>query len=139
MNTFVIFKALTDKCIEKTENIKIITTELNLDEFKIRFYQNVLIYMNQIIDLMKPVHEASSKITTEDYTSEIETESLKVFSDLYAIVQDFEKKNFIFEVEGQYIDMRDYFYNKTVEKYEILYLNDWLQNKKQEVVGKPQY
>lgn len=140
MNTIVMVKnSIHEDVIDNTDNVKIISTEKSLEEFQAIFETALKAYVEKIIVLNKPMNEACGKLTSEDYCEEL-TENMKVFSAAHEKVENFRKNNFIFEMDGQYFDLSEFFWNdEHYYEYEVVYLSDWVQRKKQEVLIKPEF
>lgn len=140
MNTIVLIKkSIHEDLIDNTDNVKIISTEKSLEEFQTMFETSLKAYVEKLIVLNKPMKEACSKLTREDYCEEM-TENMKNFSVFYEKVEEFKKSDYLFEFQGQYIDLREYFWNdEHYYEYEIIYLNHWLERKKEEILIKPEF
>lgn len=140
MNTLVMFKKFGYEDVRNTNNVTMINSSKTLEEFKELFDKSVADFVAKIREMDVFVREANNKITQEDYDSEEETENLKVFSELYTKLEDFKKENFVFEFEGQYIDMKNWFWNdEFFYEYEIYYLEDFVKMKLEETKVVPEY
>lgn len=130
MNTLVMFRKDTDEYLEATDNITMITSSKSLEEFKAIFDKKVSDFVKEIMRLNVFVKEANNKVTPEDYDSEEETENLKEFMVHYTKLEQYQKENYLFEFEGQYIDMKKWFWNdEFFYEYEIYYLEDFVKMK----------
>lgn len=140
MNTIVMFKKDEfENVINNTDNVKILSTEKSLEDFKAVFEDALKAYVEKIMELNKPMNEACGKLTDVDYNDEM-TENMKNFSILHKKVEEFKESAYLFEFEGQYIDLREYFWNdEHFYEYGIAYLSDWLESKKAEMFVKPKF
>jgi hypoxanthine phosphoribosyltransferase len=93
------------------EKFFIIDTSKSLEVFKEELDKNLKEFQVNFKNLSKIAYEMSSKFTTEDYISEIETENQKNFNKAHEDVQEYGKKFGILEVEGSYIDKLDFLEN----------------------------
>lgn len=139
MNTIVLIKKGSHDVFDNTDNVKIIVTNNTLESFKQSFEEKLHSFVENLQRLLKPMNEAVKKLTDEDYGDK-ETENMRVFSKLHAQVEEFKKQNFIFEFENQYLNLKDYFWNdEYFYECDIVYLEDWIKQKQQEVVNPPDY
>lgn len=140
MNKLVMFKKYSDDGVNNTENITMITSSKKLEEFKELFDKSVADFVAKIRDLSIHVNESNNKLTQDDYDSEEITENMKVFSEYYNAMEKFKENNYIFEFEGQYIDMKKWFWNdEFFYEYEIYYLEDFVKMKLQDSKLVPEY
>lgn len=138
MNTLVMFKKYSFVEVEKSNNITIVNTKKSLEEFKSIFDESVSVFVKKIMELNVFVNEANRDLTQEDFDKE--SEKVKNFSMHYDNLENFKKENYVFEIEGQYIDMKEWFWNdSTPYEYEIYYLEDWVKSKQEEVKKVPEY
>lgn len=139
MNTIVMFKKSSFEGVESTNNVKIFSTTKSLEDFQAMFESALKNYVEKIMELNKPMFEACSKLTDVDYGDEM-TENMEAFSVLNEKVEEYKESGYIFEFEGQYIDLRKYFWNDSeYYEYGINYLDDWVASKKAEMLIKPKY
>lgn len=138
MNTLVMFKTYSYVDVEKSNNITIVNTQKSLEEFKSSFDEAVSTFVKKIKELNVFVNESNGKLTQEDFDTE--SEKVKTFSMHYDNLENFKKENYIFEIEGQFIDMKQWFWNDEIlYEYEIYYLEDWLKFKQEESQKIPEY
>lgn len=134
------FKKFGYEDVKNTNNVTIINSSKTLEEFKELFDKKVADFVAKIRDMNVGVNEVNSKMTEEDYASEEMTDNMKVFSELYNKMEEFKKENFVFEFEGQYIDMKKWFWNdEFFYEYEIYYLEDFVKMKLEETKVVPEY
>lgn len=140
MNTLVMFKNETEDYVEKSNNITMITSSKSLEEFKSVFDKKVADFVKEIMRLNVFVKDSNSKLTTADYDSEEETENMKVFMVHYNNLDKYQKQNYLFEFEGQYIDMKKWFWNdEFIYEYEMYTLEDFVKMKLQETKEVPSF
>lgn len=140
MNTLVMFKKETEDYVEKSNNITMITSSKSLEEFKSVFDKKVADFVKEIMRLNVFVKDSNSKLTTADYDSEEETENMKVFMVHYNNLDKYQKQNYLFEFEGQYIDMKKWFWNdEFIYEYEMYTLEDFVKMKLQETKEVPSF
>lgn len=132
------FKTYSYVDVEKSNNITIVNTQKSLEEFKSSFDEAVSTFVKKIKELNVFVNESNGKLTQEDFDTE--SEKVKTFSMHYDNLENFKKENYIFEIEGQFIDMKQWFWNDEIlYEYEIYYLEDWLKFKQEESQKIPEY
>lgn len=140
MNTIVMFKKYSDDGVDNTDNVTMVTSSKTLEEFKAMFDKAVAEFVAKLMEMNVVVNEANSKITPEDYESEEPTERLNAFSEVYNAMEKFKEDNFVFLFEGQYIDMKKWFWNdEFFYEYEIYYLEDFVKMKLAETKKVPKY
>lgn len=138
MNTLVMFKTYSHVDVEKSNNITIVNTQKSLEEFKSSFDEAVSAFVKKIMELNVFVNEANRDLKQEDFDTE--SEKVKNFTMHYDNLENFKKENYVFEFEGQFIDMKNWFWNDEIlYEYEIYYLEDWVKIKQEESQKIPEY
>lgn len=140
MNTLVMFKKATEDYVEGSNNITLINSSKSLEEFKCVFDKKVADFVKEIMRLNVFVKDSNSKLTTADYDSEEETENMKVFMVHYNNMDEYQKQNYLFEFEGQYIDMKKWFWNdEFIYEYEMYTLEDFVKMKLEKTKEVPSF
>lgn len=110
-----------------------------LEDFKKEFYKALNNYIAGFEPLNKAVNEKNEIFLKLEESSPSYNMAMEEFLKEFDAVQEYKENNMIFEKNGAYLNL-EYFLlnNQTIEPFEIMSLEDWVEKKTKEVQVKPQ-
>lgn len=110
-----------------------------LEDFKKEFYKALNNYIAGFEPLNKAVNEKNEIFLKLEESSPSYNMAMEEFLKEFEAVQEYKENNMIFEKNGAYLNL-EYFLlnNQTIEPFEIMSLEDWVEKKTKEVQVKPQ-
>lgn len=137
MNTIIFTTKFLEYAVSDKDDVFVIQTTETVESLKERFEKHMIHFTDNVKKLTHFSNEASLKLS--DYDFENFTPALKDFQDKYDACENFKKENYLFEVDGQYIDVSHFLYNGDINEYAIYSLDEWINMKLQETKNKPSY
>lgn len=118
----------------------VLQSQLDATAFKHLFIQAI----EHFIEGYQPLYKGIALMDTDSIVSNENNpeamEKLAEFERTYQLAEAFEQAHFLFEHEGQFIDMRQFTQNKEfLEEFEVFMLEDWVNEKLQALTRKPEF
>lgn len=113
--------------------------EQTVEDFKKEFNQALVNYINGFEPLNQTMNEKNEVFLELEEDSPAYNMAMEEFLKDFEAVQEYKENNMVFEKNGSYLNL-EYFLlnNQSIESFEILSLEDWVEKKTKEVQVKPQ-
>lgn len=137
MNTIIFTTKFLEYAVSDKDDVFVIQSKEDIEVVKEKFQKHLVSFTEKVKVLSDVVQNYAYKLTDYDYDNN--TPALKEFQDKYDECEQFKKENYLFEVDGQYIDVIRFLYNDEINEYAIYSLEEWLKKKMEETSNKPVY
>lgn len=137
MNTIIFTTKFLEYAVSDKDDVFVIQSKEDIEVIKEKFQKHLVAFTEKVKVLNDVVQKSAFKLTDYDYDNN--TPALKDFQDKYDECEKFKKENYLFEIDGQYIDVIKFLYNDEISEYAIYSLEEWLKKKMEETSNKPVY
>lgn len=109
-----------------------------VEDFEKEFRQALTNYINGFEPINEMLNVKNEKFLALEEDSPAYNIAMEDFLKDFEQVQEYKENNMIFEKNGAYLNL-EYFLlnNQTIEPFEVMSLEDWVQKKAKEIENKP--